>query len=58
MKCSKAPIQKNSFGIIATHDLELAMPSKEHGIASNYSFNSKMQNGEMIYESSGLIFSF
>jgi len=30
----------NAFGIIATHDLDLAKLVENHKIAANYSFNS------------------
>ncbi len=39
----------NAFGIIATHDLELARLVEKQGVATNYSFNSQMQGGEMIF---------
>jgi len=39
----------NAFGIIATHDLDLAKLVENHKIAANYSFNSLMKDGEMIF---------
>lgn len=39
----------NAFGIISTHDLELANLAGKHAIVSNYSFNSSIQEGEMIF---------
>lgn len=40
----------NAFGIISTHDLELAKLAGSHMIVSNYSFNSEIQNGEMSFD--------
>lgn len=37
----------NAFGIISTHDLELARLAGSHMIVSNHSFNSKIHNGEL-----------
>lgn len=37
----------NAFGIISTHDLELAILAGRHHLVSNYSFNSAIQEGEM-----------
>jgi len=39
----------NAFGIISTHDIELAKLAGNHMIAANYSFNSEIQEGEMIF---------
>ena len=39
----------NAFGIISTHDLELAGLAGQQKIVSNYSFNSKIQEGEIIF---------
>lgn len=39
----------NAFGIISTHDLELAKLAGNHMIVSNHSFNSQMNNGEMSF---------
>jgi DNA mismatch repair ATPase MutS len=39
----------NAFGIISTHDLELANLAGKHMIVTNYSFNSEIQHGEMVF---------
>ena len=39
----------NAFGIISTHDLELAKLTGDHMIVANYSFYSEIQEGEMIF---------
>jgi len=39
----------NAFGIISTHDLDLASLVGKHKIATNYSFNSSIHEGEMIF---------
>jgi len=39
----------NAFGIISTHDLELAKLAGNHMIAGNHSFNSEIQEGEMTF---------
>ena len=39
----------NTFGIISTHDLELANLAGQHKIVSNYSFNSGIQEGELTF---------
>jgi DNA mismatch repair ATPase MutS len=39
----------NAFGIISTHDLELARLAGNHMLVSNHSFNSKIQNGELSF---------
>lgn len=39
----------NAFGIISTHDLELAKLSGKQMIANNFSFNSAIQAGEMTF---------
>lgn len=41
--------QLNTSGIIATHDVELAKLSENKMSVSNYSFNSKIENGSMIF---------
>ena len=39
----------NAFGIISTHDLDLAILAGKHKIVNNYSFNSNIREGEMIF---------
>ena len=39
----------NAFGIISTHDLDLANLAGKHEIVANYSFNSSIEEGEMIF---------
>ena len=39
----------NAFGMISTHDLELAKLAGKHGIVTNYSFNSEIREGEMTF---------
>lgn len=39
----------NAFGIISTHDLDLAILAGKHKIVINYSFNSTIREGEMIF---------
>ena len=39
----------NAFGIISTHDLDLAKITAKHMTISNYSFNSEIQEGEIIF---------
>jgi DNA mismatch repair ATPase MutS len=39
----------NAFGIISTHDLDLAILVGKHKIVTNYSFNSSLDEGEMIF---------
>ncbi len=39
----------NAFGMISTHDLELARLTGNHNIAANFSFNSEIQDGEMLF---------
>ncbi len=39
----------NAFGIISTHDLELAKLAGNHMIVSNHSFNSKIHDGELSF---------
>lgn len=41
--------QLNAFGLISTHDLELAKLAGNHMIVSNYSFNSKISKGELLF---------
>lgn len=40
----------NAFGIISTHDLELAKLSGKHGLVKNYSFNSEIKNAEIFFD--------
>ncbi|MDJ1499649.1 MutS-related protein [Xanthocytophaga agilis] len=40
----------NAFGIISTHDLELAKLAANHMIVANYSFNSAIREGKMIFD--------
>jgi hypothetical protein len=39
----------NAFGIISTHDLELARLAGSHGIVANFSFSSQIQDDELIF---------
>ena len=39
----------NAFGIISTHDLELAIIADSHKIVTNYSFNSEIQESQMVF---------
>jgi DNA mismatch repair ATPase MutS len=39
----------NAFGIISTHDLDLAILAGADEIVTNYSFNSSIREGEMIF---------
>lgn len=39
----------NAFGMISTHDLELASLAGSHGLVTNYSFNSEIREGEMFF---------
>lgn len=39
----------NAFGIISTHDLELAKLSGRHQVVTNYSFNSEIREGNMTF---------
>ena len=39
----------SAFGIISTHDLDLAIMSGKYKIVTNYSFNSSIHEGEMIF---------
>jgi hypothetical protein len=39
----------DAFGIISTHDLELASMAGKHMIATNYSFNSRLEGSELIF---------
>ena len=39
----------NAFGMISTHDLELAKLAGKHEIVANYSFNSEIREGEMTF---------
>jgi DNA mismatch repair ATPase MutS len=40
----------NAFGIISTHDLELASLAGKHKLVANYSFNSRIEDGELIFD--------
>ncbi|MEJ1237944.1 DNA mismatch repair protein MutS [Chryseolinea sp. T2] len=40
----------NSIGLISTHDLELAAMAEKRAGAINYSFNSTLQNNELIFD--------
>ena len=40
----------NAFGMISTHDLELAKLSVNQVTATNYSFNSQITDGEMTFD--------
>lgn len=40
----------NAFGIISTHDLELARIADAHGLATQYSFNSKILDGQLLFD--------
>lgn len=39
----------NAFGIISTHDLELARLAGNHTIVANFSFNSEIKDDEMLF---------
>jgi hypothetical protein len=39
----------DAFGIISTHDLELASLAGKHMIVTNYSFNSRLEGSELIF---------
>lgn len=39
----------NAFGIISTHDLELARLTSKQMTVANFSFNSEIDNGEIIF---------
>ncbi len=43
-------IGSNSFGMISTHDLELGRMEKEEKKIINYSFNSKIEGEEIIFD--------
>jgi len=40
----------NVFGIISTHDLELAKLTGNHNLVINYSFNSEIRDGELVFD--------
>ncbi len=40
----------NAFGLISTHDLELAKLAAHYLKVVNYSFNSQLQAGEMTFD--------
>lgn len=39
----------NAFGLISTHDLDLATLAGRHELVTNYSFNSEIREGEMLF---------
>lgn len=39
----------NAFGLISTHDLDLATLAGRHELVTNYSFNSEIRDGEMLF---------
>ncbi len=39
----------NAFGMISTHDLDLAALAGKHNLVVNYSFNSRIRDGELIF---------
>jgi hypothetical protein len=39
----------DAFGMISTHDLELATVAGKHMIVTNYSFNSRLEESELIF---------
>ncbi len=39
----------NAFGMISTHDLELAKLAERHRMVDNYSFNSEIHQGEITF---------
>ncbi|GAB3269162.1 MutS family DNA mismatch repair protein [Larkinella harenae] len=39
----------NAFGLISTHDLELANVAAEHMTVTNFSFNSVIQDGNLLF---------
>ncbi len=43
-------IKTNSFGFISTHDLELSDEFANETRIGNYSFNSTIQNGELLFD--------
>ncbi|MEM6845233.1 MAG: DNA mismatch repair protein MutS [Bacteroidota bacterium] len=42
--------QLNAFGMISTHDLDLAEVAGKHNLVTNYSFNSEIQEGNMTFD--------
>jgi DNA mismatch repair ATPase MutS len=42
--------QGPTFGIISTHDLSLGELSEEHQYIQNFSFNSELREGELIFD--------
>ena len=40
----------NAFGMISTHDLDLAEVAGKHNLVTNYSFNSEIQEGNMTFD--------
>ena len=40
----------NAFGIISTHDLELAKLASDKDAVTNLSFTSRIQHGEMFFD--------
>jgi DNA mismatch repair ATPase MutS len=39
----------NAFGLISTHDLDLATLAGKHELVTNFSFNSEIKEGEMLF---------
>lgn len=39
----------NAFGLISTHDLDLAILAGKHDLVTNYSFNSEIKDGNMLF---------
>lgn len=39
----------NAFGLISTHDLDLAILAGKHELVTNYSFNSEIKDGNMLF---------
>lgn len=46
----KQLLRINPFGIISTHDLDLAIQADTHQFVSNYSFNSEIRDREIIFD--------
>ncbi len=40
----------NAFGMISTHDLELSKMAGKHLNVSNYSFNSRIESGQLLFD--------
>jgi DNA mismatch repair ATPase MutS len=43
-------VELSAFGVISTHDLELATLTGQDHIASNFSFNSKLSNADLQFD--------